>query len=160
MTQEELEQEYPWMKQPEWQATRRLAKVSKTEYPRLWNELNEGGWPEELGEIPEGKPRVEMDGIPYSIFWDAMNHIECQVGRKACLRYSHKRNGDTDQMFEDWWDSQTDTKKLTQSMEQERNHRADRSGDEGSRDRRDFILTALLALLSFTVGFFTAGFLF
>lgn len=159
MTQEELEREYPWMKQPEWQAVRRLGKIPKTEYPRLWNELNESGWPEELGEIPEGKPRVELDGIPYSIFWDVMGHIECEVGRKACLRYLHKRNGDTDQMFEDWWDSRHGTQELLQSMGQERDRRPDHSGDESSHDRRDLILTTILTLLSFTVGFFTAGFI-
>lgn len=151
---------YEWQKQPEWQAISRLSKIPKSEYPRLWNELNEGGWPEELGEIPEGKPRIEMDGIPYSIFWDAMNSIECQVGRKACLRYSHKRKGDTDQMFEDWWDSQHDTNELLQSMEKERDYRADHSRNEGSQDGREFIETAFFALLSFTVGFLTAGIFF
>ena len=146
-----MEYKYEWQKQPWWQLSCRLGKIPKSEYPRIWYELHEWNWPEELGEIPDGVSLSRDDTS--KVILDLMGNIEVSVGRKALLRYSHKRDfGSTDQMFEDWWDSQGHTKALLQEITKDWKDSSHDGGHKGDSGRHQPVRTALCAALSFLFG--------
>ena len=80
-----------------------VKSIPKAELPRIWNELNNHQWSNELGEPPASF--IEDEYICKELHC-IMNLIESECGYKALLRYFHVvERGDTEQMFEDWWDS-------------------------------------------------------
>lgn len=137
-----MECKYEWQNQPGWQLSCMLDKIPHSEYPRIWYELNDWKWPEELGELPDGLSWNPDDFSP--IILDLVKQIESCVGKKACLRYSHKRNfGSTDQMFDDWWDSQENTDFILKNSDSESHHA---------------IRTALCTAFSFLLGLLVSVF--
>ena len=141
---------YDWQKTPEWQAYSRLDNVPKSEYPRIWSELRDGHWSEDLGEIPEGV--VIERGKSSDAIHGMLDRIELTVGKKACLRYCHKLEGSTDQMFDDWWDSESSRKEKIKCLTKSWDESTDNSGNESSHNGRNSVRTALGLVLSFLLG--------
>lgn len=98
-----------------------LRKTPKNSLPHVWADLfmnikteHSYGLPADLNE----EERTEI-----------MSKIREEVGMKACWREFLKRNGWTDQLFEDWWASSTE-KKLYNYLSQNSSERAEYSGSK------------------------------
>lgn len=141
---------------PWWQLLLKLDKVPKSEYPRIWNELNDWKWPEELGEFP-GKEDFEK-GVYSPVVGDLLVHIKLAVGEKACLRYAHKQRGSTDQMFDDWWDSRGEASQMIQEIDKDWQKRANGGRNQGDSSRKKAVCNALLSAFSFLLGFLVSLF--
>ena len=80
-----------------------LEEIPKSELPRIRYKLSKFSWTEELGEPPVSyfRNRFACEELYYII-----EQIDLCCGYKAAKRYEHvEENLDTEQMFEDWWDS-------------------------------------------------------
>ena len=80
-----------------------LDEIPKSELPRIRYKLSRFSWVEELGEPPVSffRNRYACPELLYII-----EQIDLCCGYKAAKRYEHvEENLDTEQMFEDWWDS-------------------------------------------------------
>lgn len=80
-----------------------LEEIPKSELPRIRFKLSKFSWAEELGEPPVSffRNRYACEELHY-----IMEQIDLCCGYKAVMRYEHvEENLDTEQMFEDWWDS-------------------------------------------------------
>ncbi len=75
-----------------------------SELPRIWYEIGEKDkWPVEFGEKPSN---FGVEGVFRC--WEAeyiISKIEDDLGEKALVRYLMVKEGFTDQMFDDWWES-------------------------------------------------------
>lgn len=82
-----------------------IYELPRSLLPEIADRLNQWEWHSALGEEPAGWQSMTKDE-KHKIIHPFMLSIEVTVGKKALLRYHHKHNlGETNQHFEDWWDS-------------------------------------------------------
>lgn len=81
-----------------------LRKIDIKRLPRISYELRIGKWPVELGEAPIGWEEMEYSQ-KHEIFLPLRAYAQLTCGEKAIERYQQTKDGMTDQMFDDYWDS-------------------------------------------------------
>ena len=105
-----------------------VSNIPRSELPRIYNELNGGGWSKELGEIKERPSLSEVHLILEEIKWT--------VGFKAIWRHTKmEEEGYSEQEFEDWWESLFIYQPLNKLYE----FFGDCEGSYKSRNRDDYI---------------------
>lgn len=116
----------------------RLKEIPRSEYPRIWNELQNRAWPEELGDLPaELREEAAMNAIGY---------IQICVEEKELVRYRCLAARNTaEALFEAWWELREAAQK-----------KADDSADDGTEHRRDYRNYAVNFAFSFFAGLFAS----
>ena len=90
----------------EFERSEEIAKqIPRQLIPEVEDSLNHGMWHPALGDKPDG-----WDSMEYEKRRDATRVIyycvHAKGSKKEFLRYHHIHNlGETDEQFEDWWDS-------------------------------------------------------
>lgn len=119
-----------------------LEEIPKSELPRIRYKLSIFSWVEELGEPPVSffRNRYACPELLYII-----EQIDQCCGYKAAKRYEHVEvNGDTEQMFEDWWDSKClDEIKEVQRQLNNRDKQCNKTNNDGNNSG-SFTKTVLL----------------
>lgn len=124
-----------------------LRKTPKPSLPHVWADLfmklktnHSYGLPADLTE----EERTEI-----------MGKIQDEIGIKACWREYLKRNGWTDELFDDWWLSATE-EKLKHYLGQNSTDGTERSGGNSHLP----LMLSLAAVLGSIVGQFLIGIIF
>ena len=113
----------------------KVHRLPYTELPAVWWATMECRWPEQLGEAPENLTEADLGTIRETALR--------RIGDKACYRYMNVHHGFmTDQLFEDWWESQQQ-EMLRQQSKQRAKDRPDCGTDRCNKP----IMTALRAFL-------------
>lgn len=123
--------------------SRNLSCQPKPELPIVWADLFTGVRSDASRFIPADISAAEITEIQAV--------ISDRVGMKACWREILKRDGWTDQLFDDWWESSSE-KKFEQQMQNLSNRKCDNADLQIMAKLRFFILGLLCGDVGFALG--------